>query len=372
MAFFEFTPAQNYRPKTYLMVQPARKVQSVAELGFRTVEGIKTSVLMQGLLAKEKVTVKDTGCGIPTKTGALARFVTNAISVDPLEAYDEDCAETFLNTILQGMLAKGHATDSDLTNTQIEALVKAYAEGGTPSLNAVADNSGQVLEFQNLLNLTLNDQVTGVVYKDALRIFLLGDKTSADKDYNSADGLRKKLLAATAGAGSTGANGAYRGANIDFAALTADPSGMEEVLEDLITNSSDELQDIDDNQKAIYLTKSLYRLAKKSAQTLPSLANPKTSAKLEYDKNTKELTYDGFRIIELKVWEQYMKSDFSTLSPHLALYTVPSNVIWATDLESDMTTAEFKYEARLRINWYRVLFRLGAGFAYDILVSFAI
>ncbi|MGI4819882.1 MAG: hypothetical protein ACRYFV_01615 [Janthinobacterium lividum] len=371
MAFFEFTPAQNYRPKTVLMVQPARKVPTVSELGFRTVEGIKTSVLMQGLLAKEKVTVKDTGCGVPTKTGALARFVTNAISVDPLEAYDEDCAETFLNTILQGMLAKGHATDSDLTGTQIEALVKAYAEGGSPALNAIAD-ANQGIEFQNLLNLTLNDQVTGVVYKDALRIFMLGDKTSADKDYNSADGLRKKLLAATAGAGSTGANGAYRGPAINYTALVADPSGIEDVLEDLVTGCSDELQDIDDEQKAIYLTKSLYRIAKKSAQTLPTLANPKESAKLEYDKNTKQLTYDGFRIIELKVWEQYMKNDFSTLSPHLAMYTVPSNVIWATDLESDMTTAEFKYESRLRINWYRVLFRLGAGFAYDILVSFAI
>ena len=371
MAFFEFTPAQNYRPKTMLMVQPARKVPTIAELGFRVLEGIKTSVIMQGLLAKNKVTVRDTGCGVPTKTGALAKFVTNAISVDPLEAYDEDCAETFLNTILQGMLAKGHATDSDLTGTQIEKLVRAYAEGGSVALNAIAEGD-QGIEFQNLLNLTLNDQVTGVVYGDALRIFFLGDKASADRNYNSADGLRKKLLAATAGPSSTGANGAYRGAAINLTALTADPSGMEAVLEDLVNNSSDELQDIDDGQKAIYLTRTLYRLAKKSAQTLPTAAAPKATAKLSYDKATKALDYDGYCVIELKVWEQYMKEDFPASSPHLALFTVPSNIIWATDLESDMTTAEFKYEARTRINWYRVLFRLGAGFAYDILVSFAI
>jgi hypothetical protein len=369
--FFEFTPQQNYRPRVAIVTQPARKVPAIAELGFRVIENIKTKAIIQGLLAKNKVTVADTGCGVPTKTGALARFVTNEISVDPLVAYDEDCAETFLNTILQGMLTKGHATDSDLTGTQIETLVRAYAEGGSVALNSIAD-ADQGIEFQNLLNLTLNDQVTGVVYGDALRIFLLGDKASADKNYNSADGLRKKLLSATAGAGSKGAGGAYRGATIDYQALVADPSGIEAVLEELTTECSDELQDIDDEQKAIYLTKSLYRIAKKAAQTLPTLTNPKASAKLEYDKTTKELTYDGFRIIELKVWEQYMKEDFPALSPHLALYTVPSNVVWATDLESDMTTAEFKYEARLRINWYRVLFRLGAGFAYDILVSFAI
>lgn len=369
--FFEFTPAQNYRPKVAIVTQPARKVPTIAELGVRVIENIKTSVIIQGLLAKNKVTVRDTGCGVPTGTGPLAKFVTNQISVDPLMAYDEDCAETFLNTILQGMLAKGHATDSDLTGTQIEALVKAYAEGGSPALNALADGD-QGIEFQNLLNLTLNDQVTGVVYGDALRIWMLGDKTSADRNYNSADGLRKKLLAATAGANSTGAGGAYRGPAINYPALLADPSGIEVVLEDLITSSADELQDLDDGQKVIFLTKSLYKVAKSWAQTLPTLANPKASTKLEYDKSTKTLTYDGIRIQELKVWEQYMKSDFSTASPHLALYTIPSNLIWATDLESDMTTAEFKYEARTRINWYRVLFRLGSGFAYDILVSFAI
>lgn len=369
MAFFEFTPAQNYRPKTMLMVQPARQVPTIAELGFRVVEGIKTSVLMQGLLAKNKVTVKDTGCGIPTNTGALARFVTNQINVDPLQAYAEDCAESFLNTILQGMLAKGHATDSDLTGTQIEKLVRAYAEGGSVALQAIADSSNDVLEFQNLLNLTLNDQVTGVVYGDALRIFLLGDKASADVNYNSADGLRKKLLTANPTPGSTGATGAYRGPAIDYAAMKADPKTQIPLfLDGLMYGASDELQDVDDEQKVVYLTRSLFRLMRDFQRSFPNVE----SSKLDYNTNTKEFTYNGVKIKELKVWEQFMKLDFPAASPHLALYTVPSNVIWATDLESDMSTAEFKYEARIRVNWYRILFRLGAGFAYDILVSFAL
>lgn len=367
--FFEFTPAQNYRPKTLLMVQPARKVPSIADLGVRVVEGIKTSIILQGLLAKNKVTVKDTGCGVPTGTGPLAKFVTNSISVDPLMAYDEDCAETFLNTILQGMLAKGHATDSDLTGTQIEKLVRAYAEGGSVALNAIADNSDSVVEFQNLLNLTLNDQVTGVVYQDALRIWMLGDKASSDINYNSADGLRKKLLTGNPSAGSTSANGMYRAANFTYASIAADVKNqLPAFLDDLTTSCSDELQDIDDEQKVIYLTRSMYRLVKAFYRAFPNLE----STKLEYQQGNKTYSYDGKLIKELKVWEQYMKADFPAASPHLALYTVPSNLIWATDLESDMTSAEFKYEARTRINWYRVLFRLGAGYAYDILVSFAI
>lgn len=365
MPFFENTPA--YRPPVAIVTMPARSVPSLQELGIRVIENIKTSVLIQGLLAKDKVTVRDTGCGAFVPTGTLAKWVTNEISVDKLMAQDEDCAETFEGTILQGMLAAGHATDSDLTGTQIEALVRTYLEGGIASLN-VADQG----IIGDLLDLALNDMVTPTVYRDALRVWMLGDRTLADKDYNQTDGIRKKLLAKNATANTTAGNGMYRAANIDFAALQATPALIEDLLEDITTNCSDELQDIDEDQKAIFLTKSLYALAKKRAQTKPTLEDPKEETKLVYDAATKTLTYDGLLIKQLKVWEQFMKADFPASSPHLALYTLPRNLIWATDLESDMTTAEFKYEARTRINWWRVLFRLGSGFAYDILVSFAV
>jgi hypothetical protein len=359
--FFENIPA--YRPPVAIVTMPAASVPSIQELGVRVVENVKTSVLIQGLLAKNKVTVADTGCGDFQKTGALAKFVTNQISVDPLVASDEDCAETFVGTIMQGMLKAGHATDSDLTGTEIETLVKAYAEGGLVKVPV-----GNQPEFANLLDLALNDTVNPVVYGDALRIWMLGDKTSADRNYNSTNGLRKKLLTAAPAVG-TGTTGAYRGAAIDYAALKADPKKIFPMLEDLVTSCSDELQDIDDSAKVIFLTKSLYRLLKFAYAPSDTTEN---SLKLEYEKTTRTYYYDGIKIQELKVWEQYMKLDFASQPPHLALYTAPANLIWVTDLVSDMTTAEFKYEAKPRTNWWRVLFRLGSGFAYDILISFAI
>ncbi|WP_400190668.1 hypothetical protein [Hymenobacter sp. B81] len=361
MPFFENTPA--YRPPVHVVAQPARKIPTLEELGFRVIENVKTGVILAGLLAKDKVTVRDTGCGEFVGTGKLASWTTNELSVDKLMAQDEDCAETFEGTILQGMLAAGHATDSDLTGTQIEALVRTYLEGGSVALTVEEQGI-----FGDLLDLALNAQVTPVVYRDALRIWMLGDKANASRDYNQTDGLRKKLLSKNATAGSTSANGLYRAPNIVLADLEADPAAIEELLADLYDNGSDELQDADDDQKAFYLTKTLYRFAKNRAQT----AIPEDKSKLEYDKATKTVTYDGIEIKQLKIWEQYMKADFPAQSPHLALYTLPKNLVWATDLESDMTTAEFKYEARTRINWWRVLHRLGAGFAYDVLVAFAV
>jgi hypothetical protein len=364
MPFFEFSAQQAYKPPVAIVTMPARKVPTLQELGIRVIENIKTSVLIQGLLAKNKVTVRDTGCGAFVGTGALATFKTNAISVDPLVAQDEDCAETFVGTILQGMLHAGHATDSDLTGTEIEKLVRVYAEGGMPKVPV-----GNQVEFGNLLDLALNDMVSPVVYGDALRIWLLGDKANASKDYNQVDGLRKKLLIAAPTAAAAGATGTYRGAAMEYAALKADPKKIFAVLEDLVINCSDELQDVDEAQKAIFLTKSLYRLLKFAYAPSETTEN---SLKLEYEKATRTYYYDGIEIKELKVWEQFMKLDFPAQSPHLALYTAPKNLIWATDLESDVTTAEFKYEAKERKNWWRVLFRLGSGFAYDILVSFAV
>jgi hypothetical protein len=362
MPFFENTPA--YRPPVSIVTQPARTIPTLAELGIRIIPNVKTEVITAGLLAKDKVTVKDTGCGDFVGTGKLATWTTNSLSVDKLVAQDEDCAETFEGTILQGMLAAGHANDSDLTGTEIEKLVRVYLEGGTAALNV--DQQGII---GDLLDLALNDFVSPVVYRDSLRIWMLGDKTNASRDYNQTDGIRKKLLAKNPTAGTTAANGMYRGAAINFADLESNPAHIDDLLQDLIDNSSDELQDIDDDQKAFYVSRSLYRLAKNRAQTIV----PADKSKFEYDKGSKKVTFDGFELKQLKLWEQYIKADFPNgTSPHLALFTVPRNLIWACDQESDMTTAEFKYEARTRINWWRVLSRLGAGFAYDILVSYAI
>lgn len=361
MPFFQNIPA--YRPPVSIVMQPARNVPSLAELGVRVIENIKTSVIIAGMLAQDKVTVRDTGCGDFVNTGVLARFITNTLSVDKLMAAGSDCAETYENTILQGMLHAGHHNDSDLTGTEIEKLVRAYLEGGS---NAISPQEMQTVA--GLLDLALSAQITPTTYRDALRIWMLGDKSSADVNYNQTDGIRKKLLTANPTANSLGATGTYRGAAINLAALNADPKTVFDLLEDLTQNCSNELQDADEAEKAIYLSKSLYRLVYKAYRAFPNLE----TSKLAYLDGSKTLSYDGIKIIEFKPYEQFMKADFPASSPNLALYTLQKNLIFATDLESDLTTAEFFYEQKTRYNFWRVLYRLGSGFAYDILVSFAI
>lgn len=361
MPFFANIPA--YRPPLSLVTMPARSVPSLADLKIRVIEGIKTSTIVAGMLANEKVTVRDTGCGDFVSTGTLARFITRTITVDKLMAQFQDCAETYENTILQAALKAGHANDPDLTGTEIERIVRTYLEGGTLSI-AESD------QVKNLVNLALSATVTPTIYRDALRIWMLGDKASADINYNQTDGIRKKLLTAAPAAGSTGTTGTYRGVAIDYAAIQADPKKIFDLLDDLYENCAPELYDIAEGEKAIYLTRSLYRSLHKAMRLFPNLE----SSKLAYFNGTngKGITYEGIEVIEIKPWEQYMRADFPAASPHLALYTASQNLVLATDLESDMTNASFFYEEKTRINFSRVLFRIGSGFSYDILVAFAI
>lgn len=361
MPLFANIPA--YRPPLTVVTQPASTVPTLADLGVRVIERIKTSIIAAGLLANEKVTVRDTGCGDFVSTGTLARFVTNSISVDPMMAQFKDCSTTYEGTIMQDMLKAGHATDSNLEDTEIERLTRAYIEGGSTALTA-----DELQTFAPLLDLALSYRVSPVIYKDALRIWMLGDKASPDINYNQTDGIRKKLLAANPTPGSTANGGAYRGAAIDFAAIQADPKLLFDLLDDLIDNAQPELDDIDESEKAIYLTKSLYRMLKKTKRLFTGLE----SSKLAYYEATDSLTYDGIEVKEMKPWEQYMKADFPASSPHLALYTAKQNLIFGTDLESDMTSVEFWYERKDRFNYARTLFRAGAGFSYNILISYAI
>ena len=362
MPFFANIPA--YRPPLSVVTQPARSIPSLVELRIRVIEGIKTTIIVAGLLANDKVTIADPGCGDFVASGVLARFITNQMSVDKLGVFLQDCAETYENSILQGMLHAGHANDSDLTGTEIERLVRAYLEGGSAAITPQ-----EMQTIAPLIDLALSSYITPTTYRDALRLWMLGDKSLSDVNYSSTDGLRKKLLAANPAANSTSATGLYRAAAVDYVAIKADPRQIYALLDDISRNCSDELQDADESEKVIYLSKSLYRAASDALRLFPNLE----SSKLAYtDATKKDLTYDGIPLIQFKPWEQYMKKDFPTSSPHLALYTVAKNLVMLTDLESDMTKAEFFYEQKTRINFSRVLYRMGAGFAYDILVSFAV
>ena len=352
-----------------LLVYPAKQYPSLMELGILVKEGVKRRATTVGILPQEKVTRRDSGCGEFTPTGTLLKMVKNEILVDAVEIKLQECADDYTETVLEAALKAGHAEDNNLEGTVIETIVRKALDGGLNSLSA-----SEASQLDMAIEPVVGGQTSGVIYADALRMFLLGDRTSADPNYNQTDGIRKKLLAKAPTAGQTGTTGVYRGAAMPTpAALKADPTLILAVLADLYENSSEELQDQDDAQKAIYLDTQSYRAVRLAYRALVAgKVTEESNLSVVAGSQGQKYTYEGVELIELKNYTRWMKADFSALSPLMALYTVRENLVFATDLISDMAEIKFWYDINTEFNRTRVKYRIGAGFGFDILMAFAI
>jgi hypothetical protein len=353
--------------KVSLLVYPAAKVPSLTELGVLVKEGVKRRSTTVGILPNEKVTRRDSGCGPFTPSGTLLRFVKNEITVDELEIKLEECTSDYTETILEAALKPGHAEDNNLEGTVIETLVRKALAG--EQLDAT-DAAALDLAIEPIIA----GQVSGVIYIDALRIWMLGDRTSADVNYNQTDGIRKKLIGKNGTASSEGATGVYRGPAMPTpAALKGNPALIAPILADLYENCSIELQEQDDAQKAIYVDSITYRAVKAYYRSL-LVGNAVVESALSIITGTsgQKFTYEGIELIELKPWYKWMRADFPDSSPLVAIYTVRENLVFATDLESDLSEIKFWYDINTEFNRTRVKYRLGAGFGFDILMAFSI
>ncbi|MDO7888198.1 hypothetical protein [Hymenobacter cheonanensis] len=353
-----------------LLVYPAKKVPSVMELGILVKEGVKRRATTIGILSNEKVTRRDSGCGEFTPTGTLLKLTKNDITVDPVEIKLQECADDYTETVLESALKDGHAEDNNLEGTVIETIVrKALTEG----LGSLSVNEAGQLDMA--IEPVLTQQVSGVVYLDGYRMWLLGDRTSSDPNYNQTDGIRKKLIVANPTPSSKGTTGTYRGAAMPTAAaLKADPTLILGVLGDLYENCSEELQDQDDAQKAFYLDTKSYRAVRLAYRALVAgKVTEESNLSVIAGSQGQRFTYEGVELIELKSYSRWVAADLPNgTSQCIAIYTVRENLVWATDLISDMAEVKFWYDINTEFNRTRVKYRIGAGFGFDILMAYAL
>ena len=352
-----------------LLVYPAKKVPSIMELGILVKENVKRRATTIGILPQEKVTRRDSGCGEFTPTGTLLKLVKNEITVDEVEIKLQECASDYTETVLEAALKAGHAEDNNLEGTVIETIVRKALDEGLSSLSVT--EAGQL---DMAIEPVVGAQASGVIYLDGYRMWWLGDRTSSDPNYNQTNGIRKKLIVANPTPESTGTTGTYRGAAMPTpAALKANPALILTVLGDLYENSSEELQDQDDAQKAYYLDTLSYRAVRLAYRTLVAgKVTEESNLSIIEGSQGKRFTYEGVELIEVKSYNRWMKADFPAQNPLIAVYTVRENLVWATDLISDMAEIKFWYDINTEFNRTRVKYRIGAGFGFDILMAYAL
>lgn len=325
--------------KAKMLLEPPVENLDLKTLGFQIQEGVKSSTVDYSLSAARKVTKRDTGCGSWVPTGNLLTMGSNTITVWPLMIQLDDCADRYDGTILEAAKKKGHATDNDLTGTVLEEIVR--------------------------------EALSPVVYEDALRIMFLGDRASANTDYNQVEGLRKTLLAKATGGTVTKGN-AIVAATIEDD--EAGPAAAMAVLEDLYKKQSKKLKNVAKANKAFYVDENLYERIEEARIQYGSNSNGAAleSGKTELFNGVDQIKYRGILVKKLPTYFQYASEDFPASSPHLAFLTVPTNIIVAMDQESDLAEITMWYDIKDRLNYTRVLYRLGTGFGFDSLIVFAV
>ncbi|KUG06882.1 hypothetical protein ASU33_06035 [Solirubrum puertoriconensis] len=322
--------------KAKMLLEPPTEQIDLKTLGFQIQEGVKSSTTDYSVTAARKVTRRDTGCGTWTPSGDLLTMASNTIEVWPLKIELEECAQRFDGTILELAKKKGHATDDDLTGTQLEEIVR--------------------------------EALSPVVYEDMIRILFLSDRAAASPDYNQIDGLRKKLLAkATAGK-------VVRGAAIVAADIEADYTKALDVLEDAYKKQPAALKNVAKGNKVYFIDEVLYDAVEEARIRFGNNSNGAAleSGKAELFSGIEEIRYRGILVKKLPQYHQYMSQDFAGQSPHICILTVPTTIVVAMDQESDLAEITMWYNIDERKNKTRVLYRLGVGFAYDQLIVFSI
>jgi hypothetical protein len=325
--------------KAKMLLEPPTEQADLKTLGWQIQEGVKSETVDYSLKAARKVTRRDSGCGAWAPTGDLLTMGSNKITVWPLMIQLEECAADYDGTILELAKKKGHATDDDLTGTVLEEIVR--------------------------------EALSPVVYEDMIRILLLGDRTVSDVDYNQVDGLRKTLIQ-KANAGKV-----TKGAAIDKTVIEDDedgPAAAMAVLEDLYKKQPKQLKNVAKAKKAFYVDENLYDQVENARIRYGSNSNGAAleSGKAELFNGVDEIKYRGILVKKLPTYFQYSEQDFPANSPHIAFLTVPTNIIVAMDAESDLAEIEMWYERKERMNYTRVLYRLGTGFGFDTMIVFAI
>ena len=98
--------------------------------------------------------------------------------------------------------------------------------------------------------------------------------------------------------------------------------------------------------------------------TLESATAGSESAYMAVIDGVKKLAYRGIEIIERNEWDVIIDEDFGNAYPHRILLTIPQNLVFGTDGESDDMSAEIFYDKIGQENIFRVEYKAGTQYVH--------
>jgi len=295
--------------------------QDILDMGFfRIMPNVVNKRKMAFVGQMEKIIQKKTGCGF--KPFGNVSIYDRTIEVDEIKVNIEVCNA---DTVLQEKLQKGNL-QFNIGPTEIGTIL--------------------VQKVQDAMAL------------DMIRLFWFGDKSSNDPAYNLTDGMWTVHIVDLVGANLIPYTNTGSGAALA-------PGDGEAFLRDVYDSASNALKGLPNSEKVFLVSGSVFEQYR---EDLENSGGGDAGRQMLIDGEI-ELTFRGVRVIPQWNWDTYTSADLNQPEQHQILYTTPKNLVFATDLQSSLSsimvfTDELEEKTYMKVNG-----KMGTNFVHPSLIS---
>lgn len=270
----------------------------------------------------EKIVRKYTGCGFDP-TGRLGIY-QREIETFRAKADVEWCWDEFQDTIFEELLAKGNNVTNVLPGPLSEILV---------------------------------EKVTKAIIRDNNRLFFFGDRQSGNEEYDIVDGLFTvhipKLVA--------------EGKLTNIALPNAEWQAGEalEAIRLVIDKAPLVLKSLPNAMKRVFVDGLTYDAIINDLENTPNT---------EFGINAvingiPSLTIKGVKVVAQYEWNVISGADFGQPNAHYILYTVPENLVIATDTRDNNALLRMYYNEDKEVIRWKARYKFGANYVHHSLMS---
>lgn len=298
---------------------------------FTLLDGVQSRTNLPIAGALRKITKKDPGCGL-TETGAGVTISERLVEPVKMYSFLQHCPAVFDNTVFEKMRRAGYDINN-IEGTELEQIVL------------------------HLVGNALQD--------DLFRQVFFSDTALSDANYNSYNGVWKRLMADAALGNIMRTDTLGAGPLADCAA--------KDILRNLIRSAPNTLKQIPKSKAMILVSGSIFDnlLDCKLDQSAASLTALERLENGNGDVTEWETQwFEGYKVIAMRGWDTWI-DDLGQNTPHRAVLWVPENHFIATDTAAAYNQIKVWYSHDDDLNKTLARYMIAYNYALPQLITVA-
>jgi hypothetical protein len=211
-------------------------------------------------------------------------------------------------------------------------------------------------EIMDLIILKVQD----AIQLDYMRLFWFGDKSSNDPVYNVTDGMWSVHIPELVNSNQTPYTNANGGAPLA-------PGDAEALLRNVYKAQSNALMGIPSQDKRFFVSRSVWEAYEDDLEA----AGGGDAGRTQLINGVTELFYRGIRLVVNANWDEYTANDLGQPDEHQVMLTTPDNLVFATDMFSDLNRIQVFFDTLDEMTRIKVNAKFGTNFVHPALFSVA-